>query len=100
MKCRNGACGETNTGTRESGSGLRRSPFGTSGSGAILIATASAPTGNWPVFSELCSSIVLVTSLPTVPGAVPWKFRRHSVKSRAKQVIQMQTSGRTIILAD
>ena len=68
--------GETNSGTRGSGSGLRHGPFGTSGSGTILIGAAGAPIGNWPLTSEVCSSIVLVTSgavtrVPTVPGAVP-----------------------------
>ena len=71
--------GETNSGTRGSGSGLRHGPFGTSGSGIILIGAAGAPMGNlahrWVTF-EVCSSIVLVTSgavtvVPTVPGAVP-----------------------------
>ena len=68
--------GETNSGTKRSGSGLRHDPFGTSGSDTILIGAAGAPVGNWPVTSEVCSSIVLVTSgavtvVPTVPGAVP-----------------------------
>ena len=71
--------GETNSGTRVSGSGLRHGPFGTSGSGTILIGAAGAPMGKlahqW-VTSEVCSSKVLVTSgavtvVPTVPGAVP-----------------------------
>ena len=71
--------GETNSGTRGSGSGLRHGPFGTSGSGTILIGAAGAPMGNlahrW-VTSEVYSSIVLVTSgavtvVPTVPGVVP-----------------------------
>ena len=70
---------ETNSGTRGSGSGLRHGPFGPSGSGIILISAAGAPMGNlahqW-VTSEVCSSIVLVTSgavtvVPTVPWAVP-----------------------------
>ena len=63
--------GETNSGTRGSGSGLRHGPIGTWGSGTILIDAADAPIGNWPVTSEVSSSIVFVTSLPTVPGAVP-----------------------------
>ena len=63
--------GETNSGLRGSGSGLRHGPIGTSGSGTILIGVADAPIGNWPVTSEVCSSIVLVTLLPTVPGAMP-----------------------------
>ena len=63
--------GETNTDTRENGSGLRDSPFGTSGSGIILIGAAGAPISNWPVTSESCPLKVLVTSLPTVLGAVP-----------------------------
>ena len=63
--------GETNSGTGGSVSGLRYGPFGIAGSGIILIGAAGAPIGNWPVTSELCSSIVLLTSLPTVPGAVP-----------------------------
>ena len=80
--------GEKNSGTRESGSGLRHGPFGTSGSGVILIGAAGAPMGKmahrW-VTSEVCSLRVLVTS-----GAVtvdqqyleqcPWRFHRHSVK--------------------
>ena len=73
--------GETNSGTRGSGSGLRHGPFGTSVSGTILIGAAGAPIGNlahrW-VTSEVCSSIVFVTSgaitvVPTVPGAVPFE---------------------------
>ena len=63
--------GETKSCTRGSGSGLRHGPIGTSGSGTILIGAADAPIGNWPLTSEVCSSIVLATSLPTVPGAVP-----------------------------
>ena len=68
--------GETNSGTRGSGSGLRHGPFGTSGSGTILVGAAGAPIGNWPVTSEVCSSIVFVTSgavtvVPILPGAVP-----------------------------
>ena len=64
---------------RGSGSGLRHGPIGTSGSSTNLIGAAGAPMGNlahrW-VTSEVCSSIVLVTSgvvtvVPTVPGAVP-----------------------------
>ena len=71
--------GETNSGTRGSGSGLINDPFGTSGSGTILIGAAGAPMGNLKhrlVTSDVCSSIVFVTSgavtvVPTVPGAVP-----------------------------
>ena len=63
--------GETNSGKRGSGPGLRHGPFGTLGSGTIIIGAAGAPIGNWPVTSEVCSSIVLFTSLLTVPGAVP-----------------------------
>ena len=68
--------GETNSGTRGCGSGLRHGPFGTSGCGTILIGAACAPMGNWLVTSEVCSSIVLVISgavtvVQTVPGAVP-----------------------------
>ena len=71
--------GETNSGTRGSGYGLNHGPFGTSGSGTILFGAAGAPMGNlehrW-LTSEVCSSIVLVTSgavtvVPTVSGAVP-----------------------------
>ena len=71
--------GETNSRTRGSGTGLRPGPFGTSGSGTVLIGAAGAPMGNlahrW-VTSEVCSSIGLVTSggvtvVPTVPGAEP-----------------------------
>ena len=71
--------GATNSGTIGSGSGIRHSPFGTSGSGTILIGAAGAPMGNladqWLTSGEY-SSIVLVTSgpvtvVPTVPGAVP-----------------------------
>ena len=65
---------ETNSGTRGSGSGLRRGPFGTSGSGTILIGAAGAPMGNWPMTSGVYSSIVTsgaVTVVPIVPGAVP-----------------------------
>ena len=66
--------GETNSGTSRSGSGLRHGPFVTSGSGTILTGAAGAPIGN--LTSEVCSSILLVTSgavtvVPTVPGAVP-----------------------------
>ena len=86
--------------TRGSGSGLRQGPFGTSGSGTILIGAAGAPIGNlahrWaivlvtsgavivvptvlgavPLEQCPCSLIVLVTSgavtvVPTLPGAVP-----------------------------
>ena len=73
------AKGETNSGTRGTGSGLRHGPFGTSVRGTILIGAAGTPMGNlahrWGT-SEVCSSIVLVTSgavtvLPTVTGAVP-----------------------------
>ena len=68
--------GEMNSAIRGRGSGLRYGPFGTSESSTILIGTAGAPMGNWPVTSEVCSSIALVTSgavtvIPTVPGAVP-----------------------------
>ena len=73
-----GKC-ETNSGTRGRGSDLRHGPFGTSGSGIILICAAGAPIGKlvhrW-LTSEVCSSKVLVPSgavtvVPTVPGAVP-----------------------------
>ena len=67
-----------NSGTRGSGSGLRHDPFGTSGSGTILIGAAGAPIGNCPVTSEVCSLLVpvisgVVTVVPTVLGAVPFE---------------------------
>ena len=51
-------------------------PFGTSGGSIILIGAAGAPTGNWPLSSEVCSLLVLVNSdavtvVPTVPRGVP-----------------------------
>ena len=66
---------EMNSGTKGSGSCLKHCPFGNSGSDNILIGAAGAPMGNWPLTSEVCSLIVLVTSgaltvVPTVPGAV------------------------------
>ena len=65
---------ETNPSMRGSESGLRRGPFGISGT--IVIGAAGAPIGNWPLIFEVCSLIVVVTSggitvVPTRPGAVP-----------------------------
>ena len=68
------AKGETNSGTRGSGSGLTHGPFDTS-----EIGSACAPIGNLAhrlMTSEVCSSIILVISgavsvVTTVPGAVP-----------------------------
>ena len=54
--------GEMNSGTRRSGYGLRHAPFGTSGSGTILIGAAGAPIGNWPVISEVFSLLEPVIS--------------------------------------
>ena len=70
---------EPGRGKCETNSGRRDGLIGTSGSGTILIGAAGAPMGNladrW-VTSEVCSSIVLVTSgavtvISTVPGVVP-----------------------------